>query len=392
MVLPRSPDTTRVLPRAWAEIDLDAIRDNVQALLRVLSPGARLMAVVKADAYGHGAIQVSRAAIDAGAWGLGVATLEEGVEVRRAGLDVPVLVLGAIPPEGAAVAIEHDLAVTVFDVETGRALSAAAASLGRTARLHLKVDTGLGRIGIAPHEAVALARVLGTLPGTVLEGCMTHFATAHELDLAPVRAQFEGFRSVLGGLQAAGIAVRLRHAANSAAVLSLPDAHFDLVRCGIAMYGITPAPHLAERAPLRPAMRLRARVVHTRRVEAGTPIGYGRAYRTILASTIATIPVGYADGYPRLAEQGGCVVRHGRRLPIAGRVSMDSLMVDAGQSPVRVGDPVELWGEALPVGEIASAARTIAYELLARVSRRVPRVFMREGRVHAVRTLLDEDA
>lgn len=387
----QSLDTTRLLRGAWAEIHLDAIRDNVQALRRVLAPGVRFMAVVKADAYGHGAVQVSRAAVDAGAWGLGVATLEEGLELRRAGLEVPVLVLGSIVTEGAGEAIGHNLDVVVFGAEVGQALSRAAGATGRTARVHLKVDTGMGRIGVAPHDAVALARTLAALPGVSLEGCLTHFATAHETDLGPARAQLDTFRAVLASLEASGISVRLRHAANTAGALALPDAHFDLVRCGVGVYGIPPAPHLAERAPVRPAMRLYARIIHTRRVEAGTPIGYGAAYRTVLPSTIAAIPLGYADGYPRLAEQGGCVVRHGRRLPIAGRISMDSLMVDAGTLPVRVGDTVELWGQALPVGEIAAAARTIPYELLARVGRRVPRVYMLDGRVRAVRTLLGEE-
>ncbi len=281
--------------------------------------------------------------------------------------------------------------VTVFNVEVGQALSRAASATGRSARAHLKVDTGMGRIGVAPHDAVALARALAALPGVVLEGCFTHFATAHEADLGPAHAQLQTFRAVLASLDASGIPVRWRHAANTAGVLALPDAQFDLVRCGVGMYGIPPAPHLAGRAAVSPVMGLYARIAHTRRVEAGTPIGYGAAYRTVLPSTIATIPVGYADGYPRLAEQGGCVVRHGRRLPIAGRISMDSLMVDAGTLPVRPGDTVELWGESLPVGEIAAAARTIPYELLARVSRRVPRVYMQDGRVRGVRTLLGEE-
>jgi alanine racemase len=392
MASPPSLDTAKVLRGAWAEIHLDAVRDNVRALRRALAQGVRFMAVVKADAYGHGAVHTSRAAVDAGAWSLGVATIEEGLELRRAGLEVPILVLGAIPPEGAEAAVAHGLDVAVFTVETGRALSRAAVSTGRNARMHLKVDTGLGRIGVAPHDAAALARALSALPGAVLEGCFTHFATAHEADLGPARAQLETFRAVLASLDAAGIAVRVRHAANTAGMLALPEAQFDLVRCGIGVYGIPPAPHLADRAGLRPVMRLYARIAHTRRVEAGTPIGYGRAYRAVLPSTIVTIPVGYADGYPRLVEQGGCVVRHGRRLPIAGRISMDMLMVDAGTLPVHVGDTVELWGEALPVGEIAAAARTIPHEVLARVSGRVPRVYMQDGRVVAVRTLLGEEA
>ncbi len=373
---------------AWAEIDLDAIRDNVRALMSILSPDTRFMAVVKADAYGHGAIEVARAAIEAGAWGLGVATTDEGVQLRRAGITAPILLLGTTPPEEASRVVDHDLAAAVFQIAVARALSEAAGLAGRRARIHLKIDTGMGRIGMAPRDAVALARSVCALPHVVVEGCFTHLATADEVDLAPAQAQVTSFRAVLGELDRAGLTVGMRHAANSAAALALPESHFDLVRCGIALYGILPAPHLRGRVRLRPAMRLRARIVHVKRVEAGTPIGYGHAYRAPRATTIVTVPVGYADGYPRLAGRGGHVVIGGRRHPIAGRVSMDQLTVDAGEMPVQVGDEVELWGTALPVEEVADAAQTISYEVLARVSPRVPRVFMEGGQVRAVRTLL----
>ncbi len=374
---------------AWAEIDLDAIRENVRALRAALSKPTRLLAVVKADGYGHGAVETARAALDAGAEYLGVATLDEGVELRRAGVGKPVLVLGFTPPDDAERAVDNDLAVTIFQADVARALSQAAARRGRAARVHMKVDTGMGRLGVAPSDAVSLAKEISGLAGVTLEGCFTHFATADEADLGPMRAQLEMFRSVLGEISRAGIAVGVRHAANSGAVLALQDAHLDLVRIGIALYGIAPAPHLAGRIPLRPAMRLCARVAHTKRVGAGTPIGYGRTYVTARPTTIATIPLGYADGYPRSAARGAQVVIRGGRLPVAGRISMDHLMVDAGDVPVQVGDEVELWGLALPVDEVARAAGTISYEVLARLGRRVPRVFVESGRVRAVRTMLD---
>lgn len=392
MALPRSPDLTRVLRPAWAEIDLDAIRENVRALQGLLPPGTRFMAVVKADAYGHGAGEVAGAAVEAGAWGLGVATTDEGVELRGAGVRAPVLLLGPTSPEEAERAIAHDLAVTVFRADAARAVSRAAGMAGRPGRIHLKIDTGMGRIGVGPGEAVALAREISALPRVVLEGCFTHLATADEVDLGPARDQLRVFHAALEAIGRAGIAVGLRHAANSAAVVCLPEAHLDLVRCGIAVYGVAPAVHLAARVPLRPAMRLCARVVHTKRVQAGTPIGYGHTYRAPRETTIATVPAGYADGYPRLASSAARVVIRGRRLPLAGRLSMDQLTVDAGDAPVAVGDEVELWGQALPVDEVAAAAQTISYEVLARVSRRVPRVFIRDGRVCGVRTLLGPDA
>jgi alanine racemase len=238
---------------------------------------------------------------------------------------------------------------------------------------------------------VSLARAVRRLPGVVLEGCFTHFAAADDADLAPARAQLEAFRGVLRHLDEAKISVGLRHAANSAAVMTLPASHFDLVRPGIALYGIAPAPHLRTRIPLRRVMRLRARVAYVKRVPAGTAIGYGHTYRTGRVTTIATIPLGYADGYPRLLSGRGEVSLGGRRLPVAGRVSMDQCMVDAGGTPIRVGDEVELWGDEVPVEDVAEKAQTIAYEVLAGVSRRVPRVFVRDGQAVAVRTLLTND-
>lgn len=385
----RSP--ARPTRPAWAEIDLGAIAHNIRAIAAALRKPARVMAVVKADAYGHGAPHVARAAVDAGAASLGVATTDEGVQLRRAGIGVPILLLGSTPAEDAEIAVGHDLSVTVFDIQVARALSRAAGRAGRPAKIHLKIDTGMGRIGIAPAEAVALAGEARALSGVVLEGCFTHFAAADDADLASARAQLDTFRRVLRQLDMAKIPVGLHHAANSAAVLALPESHLDLVRPGIALYGIPPVPHLANRIPLRRVMRLRARVSFVKRVPAGTAIGYGHAYRAARTTTIATIPVGYADGYPRLLSGRGEVSIGGRRLPVAGRVSMDQCMVDAGETSIRVGDEVELWGEEVPVEDVAERAQTISYEILAGVSRRIPRVFVRDGRVIGVRTLLTQD-
>jgi alanine racemase len=387
----------RVLPlqratrRAWAEIDLGALQENVRAIAAALRKPARVMAVVKADAYGHGAPAAARAAVEAGAVSLGVATTDEGVQLRAAGLDVPILLLGHTSAEEAEVAVANDLSVTVFQIDVARALSRAAARAGRPARVQVKIDTGMGRIGIAPAEGSSFVQEACRLPGIVLEGCFTHFATADDADLAPARAQLEAFCAVLQRLDEAGLRVGLRHAANSAAAIALPESHLDLVRPGIALYGILPAPHLGSRISLRRVMRLRARVTHVKRVPAGTPIGYGGVYRGAGATTIATIPVGYADGYPRLLSGRGEVSLAGRRVPLAGRISMDQCTVDAGETAVRVGDEVELWGEQVPVEDVAEQAQTIAYELLAGVSRRVPRVFVRNGEVVGIRTLLSDD-
>jgi alanine racemase len=231
---------------------------------------------------------------------------------------------------------------------------------------------------------------MASLPGLILEGCCTHLATADELDLEPAQAQLETFSAVLRRLQDAGIRPGIRHAANSAALLALPQAHLDMVRPGIALYGVPPAPHLAGRATLRRAMRLCARISHVKRVAAGTPIGYGRDYRAERATTIGTVSAGYADGYPRLAGNRVHVLLGGRRVAVAGRVSMDQCTIDAGNAAVRVGDEVELWGEDIRVEDVAAAAQTIAHEILTGVSRRVPRVFVRDGRAVRVRSLLTD--
>ena len=313
----------RATRRAWAEIDLGAVRDNVRALRSALRGTPRLMAVVKADAYGHGAVAVSRAALAAGAEWLGVATTDEGVELRRAGITSPILLLGSMPAEDAETAVAHDLSVTVFQPEIAGALSQAASRTGRPAKIHFKVDTGMGRIGVAPSDAAAVLRQVSAYAGIVVEGCFTHFATADEADLGPTRKQLETFLAVLRGVVGRGLPIGLRHAANSAAFLALPEAHFDIVRAGIAVYGVPPAPHLAGRVPLRRVMRLRARVAHTKRVPAGTPIGYGHTYRAPHETRIVTIPIGYADGYPRLAGEKREVLLNGRRARIVGRIAMD---------------------------------------------------------------------
>ncbi|HEV2283737.1 MAG TPA: alanine racemase [bacterium] len=383
-----SPMSGRALRAGWAEIDLDAIQHNIRALRGILTAPARLMVVVKANAYGHGAVEVARAAASAGAWGFGVATVDEGEELRRAGVREPVVLLDLTMPEEAARTVALDLAAGVADLDAARALSRAATSSGRAARVHLKVDTGMGRAGCAPADAPAAARAIAHLPGVALEGCYTHFPSADDPDLTATREQAAVFSNVLASLREAGVGGLLCHAANSAATLAVPEAHFDLVRCGIAVYGISPAPHLGARVPLRPVMRLRARLVQVKRVAAGTAVGYGREYRAGRETTIATVPLGYADGYPRLAWRSAAVALAGRRVPIAGRISMDQLTVDAGDLVVRTGDDVELWGPALPVEEVAAAAQTIAWELLVRVAPRVPRVYTSGGAVRSVRTLV----
>jgi alanine racemase len=366
----------------WAEIDLDAVRTNVRTLAGVASPAA-LMAVVKADGYGHGAVPVARAALDAGAQWLGVALVEEGAELRAAGIDAPVLVLSEPPPPAAPAVVALGLTPVAYTRPGIDALAKAVADTGADPlAVHLKVDTGMHRVGCDASDARALAESIATRDELRLEGVLTHLAVADEPDNPYTPQQLDRFDVVLDELRRAGLAFDVVHAANSAALLEFADrARFDLVRCGIAVYGVPPAPGLAGRVPLRPAMAVKARVSHVKRVPAGARLSYGLRYTMPREGTVATVPVGYADGVPRaLSATGGEVLIGGRRHPMAGTVTMDQLMVDVGDAAVEVGDEVVLLGRAgeaeITADEWAERLGTIGYEIVCGIGRRVPRTYV----------------
>jgi alanine racemase len=365
----------------WAEIDLDAVRANVRTLAAVASPAA-LMAVVKADGYGHGAVPVARAALDAGAQWLGVALVEEGAELRAAGIDAPVLVLSEPPPPAAPAVVALGLTPVAYTAPGIDALAKAVADLGsEPLPVHLKVDTGMHRVGCDVADAGRLAESITTRDELRLEGVLTHFAAADEPDDPYTSEQLDRFDAVLDDLRRAGVAFDLAHAANSAALLASPDrARFDLVRCGIAVYGVPPAPGLAGRVPLRPAMAVKARVSHVKTLRSGDRVSYGLRYAMPAGGTVATVPIGYADGVPRaLSATGGEVLIRGRRNPIAGTVTMDQLMVDVGDARVEVGDEVVLLGRdgdaEITADEWAERLGTIAYEVVCGIGPRVPRSY-----------------
>jgi alanine racemase len=364
---------------AWVDVDLDAIRANVAALVEMARP-ARVLAVVKAGAYGHGAAPVARAALDGGATWLGVALVEEGGELRDAGVRAPILLLSEPPPAAAAAVVAHDLTPFVYTPAGIEALAKAVVAADRTRPLavHLKVDTGMHRVGCTPDDAVALAGGVGDRDELVLGGVATHLAVADELDNPETARQLDTFDRVVGDLEAAGLRPPLVHAANSAGLLGHPRAHYDLVRPGIAIYGTAPVAALADRVPLRPALTLRARVTFVKDLPAGAGLSYGLGYRLARASRVATVPLGYADGVPRaLGTEGGQVLINGRRLPIGGRVTMDQFTVDAGDEPVEPGAEVVLIGrqgdDEITAVEVADRVGTIAYEIVAGIGARVPR-------------------
>ena len=357
------------------EVDLEAIRHNVRWLR---PPGAELMAVVKADAYGHGDVPVARAALEAGASWLGVALVEEGLALREAGIAGRILVLSEIPRGAEAEALRADLTPTVYSAEGVEALARASAAAGRQVGVHVKLDTGMHRVGLwPPEDAVELCRLV-LARGLALEGLWTHFASA-ESDERTTRGQLERFLRAVRAVREAGLRPRLLHAANSAATIRFPETHLDLVRPGAAIYGLAAGPGLAE--GLRPAMTLRSRVSFVKRLGAGEPLSYGHRYRLERDAWIATVPVGYADGYPRSLSNRAEVLIRGRRHRVAGTVTMDQLLVDCGEHRVAPGDEVVLLGaqgeERITAEELAEHAGTIGYEIATAISARVPREYVR---------------
>ncbi len=365
---------------AWVEIDLGALRHNVR-LLRDLAAPAALMAVVKADGYGHGAVPVARAATEAGAAWLGVALVEEGVALRKAAIDTPIMVLSEPPIDAAAAVVAYELTPVVYTEPGIEALAkAASASAQRPLPLavHLKVDTGMHRVGCAQDQARVLAELIRERDELRLGGVLTHLAVADEPDDPYTVEQLSRFDAVLDELVEAGIDPGVVHAANSAATMSFPVARRDLVRCGVAIYGLAPGPRFEGDLPLQSVMSFKARVSHAKWLERGERLSYGLRYEMPRAGYVATVPVGYADGVPReLGHRGGEVLVHGRRRPMAGTITMDQLLVDMGDEPVEVGDEVVLIGRQgdaeINASEWARRLGTINYEIVCGIGPRVPR-------------------
>lgn len=365
---------------AWVEIDLDAIRHNVAYLRSVVDPAA-VWAVVKADGYGHGAVDVARAAMDSGAEGLCVALVAEGLELRRAGIDAPILVLSEQPPEMAGHIVQHRLTPTVY---TRQFLDALVAEGPTGLPVHLNVDTGMQRVGAHPHAAAAMAQSIAKrAPSLRLAGVYSHLAVADDPDDPFTARQVERFDGALEHVIEQVGSVPLVHLANSAGALAHPATRRSMVRVGIAMYGVSPGhgvDHLC--TELRPALQLRARVSYVKMARAGSRISYGRIHKFERDTTVATIPIGYADGVPRrLSTTGGEVLIGGRRCPIVGRVTMDQIMVDCGDDEVRIGDDVVLIGsqdgpdgvQTIGAEDWADRLDTIGYEVVCGISSRVPR-------------------
>jgi alanine racemase len=379
---PAGEPAYRVRP-AWAEVDLGAIRHNASVLRSVAHP-AQLCAVVKAGAYGHGAVEVARAALAGGAARLAVALVEEGRELRTAGIDAPVLILSEPPAAAMPEVVAASLTPTIYTAAGLEALRRAVAGSARPGPfpVHVKVDTGMHRVGASEEDAVRLAGEVVADPALELEGFWTHLAVSDEVGNPFNRTQFERFDAALARLAERGIRPAVRHASNSGGTLWHRQGRYDMVRCGIALYGLAPAPAGPPLPALRPAMSLKARVSYVKKVAAGECISYGLRYRLRTDSVIATVPLGYADGVTRaLSAAGGEVLIGGRRMPLAGTVTMDQILVDCGpDADVSTGDEAVLIGrqgeEAIGAWDWAAATGTIAYEVVCGISGRVPRVYL----------------
>ncbi len=367
----------------WAEVDLTAIAHNIGILRGATRSGAMFMAVVKANAYGHGVIPVAHEAIAAGADRLGVATIEEAVQLAQAGITAPIHVLSEIPndPADMCAALDHGFILTICRAETARAVDAAAA--GRRAKVHVKVDTGMNRLGIPynPETVVAFVQTLLNCKNIDVEGIFTHFATADDPASDFAQIQLTRFTAALDELARRGICPPIKHAANSAAIIDLPESHLDMVRAGIAIYGLSPSPALAGRVDLRPALSLKSRISFVKDVSAGEGISYGHSFKTSRPSQIATLPLGYADGYSRILSNKTQVLVGGLKAPNVGTICMDQFMVDVTDIPnVAAGTEIVLIGsqngETISADDIAARLGTINYEVVCMLSARVPRIYI----------------
>jgi alanine racemase len=378
----------------WAEIDLDALAHNVRLLLQRIGNHTEIIGVVKANAYGHGAIQVSRKLVQCGVTRLGVGRTAEAVQLRSAGIDVPILLMCYTLSEDLETIVRLNLTPTLNTWEQAQAISSLATAHNRTVPIHIKVDTGMGRYGLLPDEVVPFARSVADLPGVHVEGFCTHFAEADARDRTYTERQLRTFLDLVDQLRDSGVPVPLRHVANSAATLDLPAYALDAVRCGLVLYGMSPSQERPLPLPLRPVMSLKSRVARVRVLPQGACISYGCTYQLCSDTPVALVPVGYGDGYHRSASGRASVLIGGQRAPIAGRVCMDQFVADiTGIDHVREDEEVVLFGKQgdaeITADEVAEWAGTINYEVTTSILPRVPRVYLEGEQIVAVSSLVE---
>jgi len=375
--------------RSWAEVSLDNIAHNVREIRRITEKKTEIMGVVKADAYGHGVMETVKTLLDNGVTRLAVSMLDEAIQLRKNGITVPILILSYTDPARADEIVQYDVTQTVFSHDLAEALSQAGVKSHKNVKIHIKIDTGMTRVGFMPgYSAVKNVLQISKLPRIVVEGLFTHFASADEKDKSYTYMQFERFMSICSELNRIGLYIPIKHVANSAAVIEFPEMHLDMIRPGIIMYGLYPSDEVDKsKIHLKPAMQLKSNVILVKDVEENTCISYGRRYVTKCRSKIATIPIGYADGYSRLLTNKARIFINGQYAPVVGSICMDQCMVDITglDCDVAVGDEVVLFGtqgeNSIPVEEIAHKIGTINYEIVCIVGKRIPRVYMKNGKV-----------
>lgn len=378
--------------RAWAEIDLDALAHNIREIRKITCKESEVMGVVKADAYGHGVVQVSQILLENGATRLAVATLDEAIQLRQKGFKVPILILSYTDPARSEEIVLNDITQAVFDTGSAKSLSEAAVKLKKNVKVHIKLDTGMTRVGFIPGDgAIEDIAYISKLPGVIVEGMFTHFASADEADKSYTHMQFQKYMDIYNALEKRGVHIAVRHVCNSAGIMDFPEMHLDMVRAGIILYGLYPSQEVDKsRIALKPVMSFKAKVTLVKEVDSETCISYGRTFRTARKSRIATIPVGYADGYARLLSNKGTALVNGEIAPVVGRVCMDQCMLDVTdlENEVSVGDEAVLFGRQgdneISMDEVAGKIGTITYEVACQIGKRVPRIYMRGGDICSV--------
>ena len=369
-----------------AEKDLTAFRHNLQNLRKYLDPQTRIMAVVKADAYGHGAVPCARIAVESGAANyLGAGVIEEGIELRENGLNAPILILGSIFPDEAEDLVRHNLATILCTQPLAQALSKEAEKQDKTVSVHIKVDTGMNRLGISPENLPALLDQVRNLKNLKIEAVSTHFSSADDEDLSVTQAQLEEFQTALTILQKEGVHTPIVHCANTSALFKFPESHFNMVRPGLILYGVLPSPSLRPvidqgENPFQPVMQWKSQIILLKPIAKNQPVSYSGSFTTQRDSLIATLPIGYADGLHRMLSNKMDVLIRGRRAPQVGNICMDMILIDVTDIPdVQAGDGVVIFGrqgdEMISVEELAVKGKTIPYEILCSVSKRVPRIY-----------------
>lgn len=373
--------------RTWAEVDLDAIAHNIKEIRKITNPSAQLMAVVKADAYGHGFLEVTKTLLENGADRLAVATLREGEQLRSRGVQVPILVLGALMEEDIEDYINFNITPNVFSYETAHAISYIAEKKEKVTKIHIKLDTGMSRIGFLTGEnnekVVEEIIKISKLPYIEIEGIFSHFSTSDEYDDSYTRLQFKRFMDVINMLEEREIHIPIKHICNSAAIMMYPEMHLDMVRPGVILYGMYPSDEVDKsKLDLKPAMTLKAKVTLVKEVEPGRGVSYGKEYITDRVTKIATVPIGYADGYLRRLAKEGKMIVHGQQVPIIGRICMDQCMIDVTNvHNIERGDEVILFSDkGITVDDLARWLDTINYEVTCVIGKRIPRIYKKNGK------------